>query len=73
MLASLGTWIRVAGQTSDTIKAKLLQDGSILVTHTSSFDGAPLPTRETIKTEREWLRQYDRLRDTGFVRVGRST
>jgi len=39
MLASLGTWTRVAGQTSDTIKSKLLQDGSVLVTHTSSLDG----------------------------------
>jgi hypothetical protein len=70
MTTSLGTFVRaITFGTVDTIKAKALQDGSILVTHTWTFSGMPAGHREAVKDAAAWQRQHDYLRDNGFTRA----
>jgi hypothetical protein len=66
---SLGTFERATDDTSDLIKAKELQDGSVLVTHDWTFSGMPAGHREAVKDAAAWKRQYDYLRDNGFTRA----
>jgi hypothetical protein len=66
---TLGTWTRASGETTDVVKAKELQDGTILVTHSWTVEEMPAGHRETIKTTDQWQRQYDYLRDNGFARA----
>jgi hypothetical protein len=66
---SLGTFERSQDDGTDTIKAKELQDGSVLVTHTWTFSGLPAGHREAVKAPGAWQRQYDYLRDNGFTRA----
>jgi hypothetical protein len=71
--STLGTWTRaITDGTVDTIKAKELKDGSILVVHTWTFSGLPAGRRETVKTPSDWQRSCDYLRDNGYTRPAAS-
>jgi hypothetical protein len=65
---SLGTFERATDDNVDTIKAKELQDGSILVTHRWDFDGRLMVERQTTKTRDAWLLQRRYLLDGGYAR-----
>jgi hypothetical protein len=66
---SLGTFERATDDTVDTIKAKELQDGSVLVTHTWTFSGLPAGHRVAVKAPDAWKRQHDYLLANDYQRA----